>query len=724
MNLNQKTMVRDFPFTTGLSGGFLGNSRLGLMVWGEDNRLNITFGCADLWDHRGGMTWSPKQSYANIFAALRAKDAEGIRDIFATDTENVPGQPARPSLIPVGRMVITFPEDARLLRLEQKIGNGLTRVILERGGREDSLDIRLNMTDRGFFAIRPGNTEIRKTELISSFRLCPELAKISFPQPLESASSFIQPMPNDDAFGILCKSSDTLISGVFRRGPVQELQKEFASQEFPRWEKIEQENKSFWKKFWQKVPKLKLDNPKLEEIYCDGLYRFGSMTAPDGTVPGLQGPWMEDTKLPPWSGDYHFNINVQMCHWPACRAGHAESLRPLFDMVWSWRETLRKNAEYFAGITDGYMLPHAVDDRCKCMGGFWSGTVDHASAAWIAQMMFDYCDFTGDTEYLRDVVFEFMRGVMRVFQTMIVPDGDGKLALPLSISPEYRGADMNAWGRNSSFQLAAIHRLALNLQKGAKLLGLPEDPFWKEVSEKLPQASIYTKNGKPEIGLWDGLTLEESHRHHSHLGGICPFATIDPDDKDWKEIIANSRTRWTSLGMGEWTGWCLPWASMLYTRFGNGDMAELILEIWKHAFTNDGGASLHDARYTGYTIFAQLDRGEIMQMDGAMGAVTAVQDMLLHTRGETLFPFAGIPHRWKHASFDGMPASGGFVVGGDYRKGKGYILRVRATRNAALSISLPGTGSWQCGGTPVSGKLFRKTFCKGETVVLNSGAIS
>ncbi|OQA80765.1 MAG: hypothetical protein BWY31_03935 [Lentisphaerae bacterium ADurb.Bin242] len=719
MSQTQKTMIREFPLRSSLSGAVLGNSWLGLMAWGENNKLNITLGCADLWDHRGGMTWSPKQSYSNILAALQAQDAKAIRELFATDTENVPGQPARPSLIPLGRMVLTLPEDARLLRAEQKTGNGLTRIVLRKDSREETIEIRLNMTERGFFAIHHGNTDIRSVELIPSFRLCPELAKISFPSPMETASSFIQPMPNDDAFGVHYSHSDGLISGVFRRGTVPELQKIFATQKFPRWEELERENRSFWKKYWKKVPKMKLDNPRLEEIYCDGLYRFGAMTAADGTVPGLQGPWLEDDKLPPWSGDYHFNINIQMCHWPACRAGHAESLRPLFDMVWSWRNTLRKNAEYFAGIPDGYMLPHAVDDRCKCMGGFWTGTVDHASAAWIAQMMFDYCDYTGNLPYLRGVVFEFMRGVMRVFQTMIVPE-NGKLALPLSISPEYRGAAMNAWGRNSSFQLAAIHRLALNLQKGAQLLGLPEDPFWKEVSEKLPQASIYTENGKSEIGLWDGLPLEESHRHHSHLGGICPFSMIDPEEDAWREILDNTRTRWTSLGMGEWTGWCLPWASMLHTRFGNGDMAELILEIWKHAFTNDGGASLHDARYRGFTIFAQVNRGEIMQMDGAMGAVTAVQDMLLYARGETLFPFAGIPRRWKYASFEDMPAPGGFVIGGDYRKGEGCVLRVRATREATLSLSLPLAGVWLCDGHPFSGKIFRKAFRKGESVVLST----
>jgi len=35
-----------------------------------------------------------------------------------------------------------------------------------------------------------------------------------------------------------------------------------------------------------------------------------------------------------------------------------------------------------------------------------------------------------------------------------------RLSLPVSVSPEYNGSGMNAWGRDASFQLAAFHFLA------------------------------------------------------------------------------------------------------------------------------------------------------------------------------------------------------------------------------------------------------------------------
>ena len=303
--------------------------------------------------------------------------------------------------------------------------------------------------------------------------------------------------------------------------------------------------------------------------------------------------------------------------------------------------------------------------------------------------MFDYCDYKGDRKYLREVVFEFMRGVMRVHQMMMRRDLDGKLSLPVSVSPEYRGAAMNAWGKNASFQLAGIHRLAENLIHSAKILGEEIDPFWTDVQKMLPQAAIIVNGDRPEIGLWDGLTLEESHRHHSHLAGICPFDTIDPEDPQWVDVVRNSISRWTRLGMGLWSGWGITWASMLNSHFNNGTMAEVCLELWRKVFNNEGAGSRHDPICPGFSTIGFGGAREIMQIDGAMGAVTAIQDMLLFSQRGTLKCFYGIPTIWKHAEFSDMPTPGGFLVSGRFAKGKTLELQVKATRKGCCRITVP-----------------------------------
>jgi hypothetical protein len=139
------------------------------------------------------------------------------------------------------------------------------------------------------------------------------------------------------------------------------------------WAGLRKRVTGWWRQYWKDVPVVELPNERLQFLYQYGMYKFAGISNPTGVPSGLQGPWIEEYQMPPWSGDYHFNINVQECYWPAYQGNRLAHLRPLFDMVWSWRAQLRENARLFVGIEDGLMLPHAVDDRGTNMGGFWTG---------------------------------------------------------------------------------------------------------------------------------------------------------------------------------------------------------------------------------------------------------------------------------------------------------------------------------------------------------------
>ena len=692
----------------------LGNGYLGLYAWGEGQTLNVSIGCAELWDHRGGMSWTAHQNYHDIKAALLANDEEAINRLFATDNLPEAGIPDRPSLIPLGRIVFTL--NGELQRNELDRATGRLAVIYLKDGEERMGELRLDMTQKGCFAFKCA--DVLSYEVLDSYTLSGNALKERAFEPPERLSredlkGFVQPMPADKAFCLAVVESDGLYTANFRRSKsVDQLKMDmvgtgdnessqmtaFAYDALSRmlpgltpvdWDKLASDNQAWWGAFWEKAPQIETGSPTMDEIYYDGLFKFASMTPPDGYPAGLQGPWLEDDALPPWSGDYHFNINAEMIYWPAYRANCLENLRRILDLVWSWREQLRQNARNYIGIENGYMLPHAVDDRCTCMGIFWPGTIDHACTAWVSQMMFDYVDYSGDLEFLRTVAFEFMRGAMAVFQAML-EKRDGRYVLPLSISPEYRGRRMDAWGENASFQLAAIHRLARNLIEAAEMLGEKAEPAWQDIADNLPKAALVkNENGEEEIGLWDGLLLEESHRHHSHLAALCPFDVISIEEPQWAPIISRSIRRWVYRGMGQWSGWCIPWASMIQSRMGNAEASELLLDIWKREYNNCGGGSLHDAYFRGLTLMSS--RPQIMQIDGAMGALTAVQDMMLQGRQGVLHLFAGSPVRHRHVSFTNMPAPGGFRISATraWREAK---VEVVAGRDHTLKLKCHGNG--------------------------------
>lgn len=732
-------MKRDFPLPRIQTGAVLGNSYLGIMIWGEGNLLNISFGCSALWDHRGGMEWTEKINFADLRKYLQQKDQQKIKNMFDAENVDAQGKPLKPCLVPVGRIQLHLPENAALTRYELRLADGLLQVFYTNTDTtEKAIIFRLSQETKGLFAFRAPDVvsfAVKDSYSMSNGSLtargipAPEFVKT------EKGHGFANAMPQkeDAAFGLFCRQDQDLFTVKFARSlELDTLKAELTTTETADFNAIENENKTWWNRYWESVPQVGIDNPALEELYWYGLYKFGSMTDNSGWPAGLQGPWIEDDDFPPWSGDYHFNINLEMCYWPAYRANRPQNLMPVFKMLKDWNEKLRHNAKCFVGVEDGLLLPHAVDDHGVCMGNFWTGCIDHACAAWAAQMMYDYCDYFSDMEFLRNTVFDFMKGVMRVFQAMITRNDDGSLELPVSVSPEYGGSSMTAWGKNASFQLAAVHRLAENLLSAAKILNITPDPFWSEVQKKLPLASIYTasKNqpmesfrvpGQKEIALWEGQSLEESHRHHSHLAGICPFDTLDPDDPAWSEIINNTRRTWLGKGMGLWAGWSMAWAAMLNTRLHNGESAELILEIFKRFYTNEGGNSLHDTTFRGYSIMADCLRKEIMQMDAAMGSVTAIQEMFVHSRRNVLY-VGTIPKRWKNAFVKNMPAPGGFRISGKFNRGKCSILEITATRDNTLCLALPAPEyEWQI---PQNGSVNNNRLTlpmkAGETVILKS----
>lgn len=703
-----RTYTWHFPLPRTHTGVLQGNGTMGVMIWGEGNVLCLTVGRADFWDHRGGMPWRDGMSYGAIRSLLEAGDEDGLRRLFER-TDPTPGEPSRPSILPLGRVELALTDALQLTEASLDLQSG--QVLVEATGPRGSVTVAildLSMTEPVLHLDLPDPDALVAIRLVPAWALVgAHLEAISFPPPQEFADNdlvgWIQERPADPALclGHLLVGSDLWLATSYgaspeeARGNVQELVTS-AAHAGPT--ALRTANDHWWAAYWRDVPTLDLPDHRLDFLYHYGMYKFAGLTNPAGVPATLQGPWIEEYQMPPWSSDYHFNINVQMCHWPAYRGNRLSHLRPIFDLVMSWQDRLRENARIFLGIEDGLMLPHAVDDRGTCMGGFWTGSVDHGCTAWMADLMCQYWRYSGDEAFLRDTAYPFMAGAMRVYEEMLEEDRDA-LVLPVGVSPEFGGAGMSAWGRNASFQLACIHRLCQDLLDASAALAFQPRPIWLRIARELPRASLHTGQGGEQIALWDGLPLPESHRHHSHLAGIYPFDTIDLDDPHWRGVVERSLATWIREGMGMWSGWAMPWAAILHSRLGNADMAVLALHIWERVFTNEGHGTLHDPAWPGFTLIGSRPtapkdvRGEIMQMDAGMGVTAAIMELLLHTRAGVNHLFAGAPAGWKTVSFSGMRTEGAFLVSAARANGRVTEVTVRSVRGGRFRLASP----WNAG---------------------------
>ncbi len=693
----------EFPLPRTHTGMLLGNGTLGVMAWGEGGVLRLTFGRADLWDHRGGMTWTPQQSYANLRACLEKADEPGLRALFAENPR--PGEPRRPSIIPIGRLDLDFGPEAKLAGGELDLKSGVATVAVERAGRTATVRLIADPVESVLALEIPETLPVEIARVPAWEYVGTHLASISFNPPESFGEAELagwwQMLPADPGVTVAYRKSGSRLGVAVVRGADAAAARAEARRALDAAGDpavAEKRAKRWWKEYWRDIPRLELPNPTLSFLYDYGMYKFAILTNPAGVAGTLQGPWIEEYQMPPWSSDYHFNINVQMCYWPAYHGNRLQNLKPLFDLIFSWEAQLRQNAEYFLGGSEGgLMLPHAVDDRCTCMGGFWTGTIDHACTAWVAQMMYLYYRYTLDTDFLRERAWPFMKGAMKVYEGMLEKRGK-KYALPVSVSPEYRGAAMNAWGENASFQLAAVHMLLEMLLETAQTLGEKPDPQWKKIQEGLPKVCTVKLGSSEVIGLWKDTPLEESHRHHSHLAAIAPFEIVDPFDPEWRPLIHETLKQWVDRGPGRWTGWCLGWASMLNARAGHAEMAETILELLDRFFTNEGHGTLHDVHRPGLTVMGQgscsgTTRAEIMQLDAGMGGAAAIMELMLyHSRG-VHYLFGGAPRRWRKVGFAKMRTDGAFLVSAKRENGVVEKVKLRSPGGGVFRLANPWRGA-------------------------------
>ena len=633
----------DFPRMGSCHEGIaFGDGKTGVLVWGGGDEIRLTVGRSDLWDHRGGYSWTPEQSYTNIVAAVHSGDKDRLYGLFKKETPK--GEPRNPYMLPLGRVVIKVPGKT-LKRGTLDPFTGLGSLEFAEGG---AVGLAMSKMVGGTFAMAfPKDVAFEaKTIPATDFPVYERQLK---PIGFEKASVFDVidgdgscggmrwNLPADPSVWLSWLKKDGVITLKTGRGG----DKVYADARH--FDSIAKESVAYWKIFWSEGARVKVPDPVIQRIYDYGMYRFGAMTDPDGVPAGLQGVWLEDDRLVPWNGDYHFNINVQECYSPAYRGGHFENLLPL------------------------------------CIGGFWTGTIDHGSTAWVAAMMMRYVRYSGDVEFLKGGAFDFMKGAMNVYRAMMEEE-DGKLTLPLGPSPEWGGADVrSAVGRDPSFQLAAAHRLARDLVDAAKLLGVQPDAMWLDVEKRLPQYSA----GESGIELFRGQALTESHRHHSHMAGLYPFDTLDLSDKATRDIAAKTYGTWVYRGTGLWSGWCVPWASILNTHVGNAQAAVEFLRSWDAYFCNPGHGSLHNAYAPGFSTFtifgsfAGSGDGQIMQMDGQCAAATAVLEMMAHEVNGTVEFFKGCPESWREVSFENLALSDGRRVNGRRIDGKIAIEEVK-----------------------------------------------
>ena len=707
----------DFPVPRTHCGIVAGNGNAGIMVWGKEN-LNITVNRADFWDHRGGETVVEGTTYKKAIESVDPLNGEAVERAFLR--LKWPEDVFKPQRVPMGRFEFVPASGIKLEKLSLEYKSGIITVTASNG---KTLSILMSMKENLVILNDPSG-------IIASVKTVPSwdfeksrkwLSKYACKAPQKSSGkdyeAWMQSCPADPSLAAVCKDCGKglkIISLELGANDEEALKNalELIDEAKSRASKIVSETGKWWKEYWKDCPQIELPDEFFNKFYKYCLYKFAGSTSPDSVKPvaaGLQGPWIEEYHNAQWSGDYHFNVNVQQVYTLALQTGKLKHLMPLFDMLESeqFMANMRHNAKTLLGIDDGLLLTHAVDDKGFQCGWLMAGSIlDQACGAWTALLYWLYYKQTGDKEFLAKRAVPFMAGILRVYEAML-EERNGKLSIPLAISAEYgcRNPGGQKAGRDPSYQLAAIHMLLDALGESCKVLNIPERPFWSEMRSKVPNFTV-AENLDPHlqmekhIAIWEGQDLDTCHRHHSHLGGVYPFDSFGGKlNAEEEEILNNSIDRWILMGMGQWSEWCIPWAAILQARLGFNEAPSVLLEMWRHIFVNEGLTTVYLPRFRGLIAHRRHDMvkpkedSEVMQIDGTMGSASALLEMLAHTHSGTTRVLGGIPERWKDLSFKDVRTTAGLCVSGEKRKGRMEKLEISSPVPAKLKLIVQGETS-------------------------------
>ncbi len=178
------------------------------------------------------------------------------------------------------------------------------------------------------------------------------------------------------------------------------------------------------------------DMDLVELYYQFGRYLLISSSRPGDLPANLQGIWADGLQ-PPWSADYHININIQMNYWPSEITNLGELQLPFVDFIDALRPNARRTAREVYGLK-GIVAHYTTDvwHYTEPMGaigyGMWPMGI-----AWSCQNIWDHYQFGGDLDYLRNKAYPIMKEAAEFCVGWLVQNPEtGYLVSGPSISPE------------------------------------------------------------------------------------------------------------------------------------------------------------------------------------------------------------------------------------------------------------------------------------------------
>ncbi|WP_214072546.1 glycoside hydrolase family 95 protein [Mucilaginibacter sp. dw_454] len=424
-------------------------------------------------------------------------------------------------------------------------------------------------------------------------------------------------------------------------------------------------------------------DPDLEAtIFQYGRYLLISSSRKGGLPANLQGLW-NDSNNPPWGGDYHTNINIQMNYWPAEPTNLSECAIPYLDHINAIREIRKINTQKEYPGVRGWTLR----TESNPMGGesyLWNPP----ASAWYAQAIWEHYAFTKDKSYLKNFAYPILKEISEFWDDHLKHRPDGTLVSPMGWSPEHGPTEDGV-----TYDQMIVYDLFTNYIESADALGI--DKTYRDHIADLKDHLL-----KPKIGKWGQLQEwetdrddpKDTHRHASHLFGLHPGRQISTIKTP--ELAQAAKVSLLARGDVS-TGWSMAWKINFWARLQDGDHAHTIISNF---ITPVGGNGI-DYNNGGGIYANLLCAHPPFQIDGNFGYTAGVAEMLLQSQTDEIQILPALPKAWSTGSVQGLMARGDFEIADmEWKDGKLTKLVVKSLAGgecrlrtlSALKSTIPG----------------------------------
>ena len=447
---------------------------------------------------------------------------------------------------------------------------------------------------------------------------------------------------------------------------------------------------------------------KYLEILSFQFGRYLTIAGSRGTLPSnLVGLWTVGDSA--WTGDYHFNVNVQMNYWPVYVTNLAECGTTMVEYMENLREPGRLTAERVHGITNaveehtGFTVhtennPFGMTAPTNAQEYGWNPT----GAAWAIQNLWAHYEFTQDEDYLKNVIYPIMKEAVLFWDQylwtsgyQVIHDenspynGQARLVVAPSFSEEQGPTAIG-----TTYDQSLVWELYNECIQAGKIAGEDQAVLaqWEQNMQRLDPIEINATNGIKEWYEETRVGTESGHnksyaqagnlaeiavpnsgwnighpgeqRHASHLVGLYPGTLINKDNEEYMSAAVQSLTE-----RGEYsTGWSKANKINLWARTGNGNKAYRLLNNLIGGNTAGLQYNLFDSHGSGGGD-TMKNGSPVWQIDGNYGLTSGVAEMLLQSQLGYVQFLPAIPDAWEEGEVQGLKARGNFTIGQKWQNG-------------------------------------------------------